>query len=297
MNLHHLYIFCEVAERKSFAKAAAKINISQPAISQHVQKLEADLGKKLIERKGRLFRLTTHGETLLEYGRRIFTMVEEAENAVKRFGHPHKRLFLGATPVIGTYFLPAFIAKFTEVNPYVQFDVSIAEHTNELIDKITKNEVDIGIAYESVVLRDDIEVSRIVQDEFVLVLPGSHPWASGQLVSLEEIVTLPFIFYPPGHFIQPVLEHTLSGSPVNVTLQLSHLETVKQAIFRGLGVSMLPLSSIQHEVQHGLLAVANCPLFKVPRYLVSMHKRMVHMPDLLDLALDRLKDKSWINQL
>lgn len=297
MNLHHLYIFCEVAERKSFAKAAAKINISQPAISQHVQKLEADLGKKLIERKGRLFRLTTHGETLLEYGRRIFAMAEEAENAVRRFGQPHKRLFLGATQVIGTYFLPAFIAKFTENNPYVQFDVSLTEQTNELMDKIIKNEIDIGIAYESVVLRDDIEVSRIVQDEFVLVLPGSHPWASGQLVSLEEIVTLPFIFYPPGHFIQPVLENTLSGNPVNVTLQLGHLETVKQAIYRGLGVSMLPLSSIRHEVQHGLLAVANCPLFRVPRHLVSMHKRMIHMPDLLDLALERLKDKNWVNQL
>jgi DNA-binding transcriptional LysR family regulator len=297
MNLHHLYIFCMVAENKSFAKAAAKVNISQPAISQHVQKLEADLGKKLIERKGRLFRLTTHGETLFEYGRRIFNMVEEAENALLRFGHPRKRIFLGATSITGTYFLPAFIAKFTEMNPYVQFNVSLEEHTNELLENIIKNEIDIAITYETVILKDDIQVSRIIQDEFVLVLPGNHPWASGQLVSLEEIVTLPFIFYNQDHFIQPILESTLSGSSVNVTLQLSQLEAVKNAISRGLGVSMLPLSSIRVEVDHGLLAVANCPAFRVPRYLVSMHKKMNHLPDLMELALNCLKDKNWVNQL
>jgi DNA-binding transcriptional LysR family regulator len=297
MNLHHLYIFCVVAENKSFAKAAAKVNISQPAISQQVQKLEANLGKKLIERKGRLFRLTTHGETLFEYGRRIFYMVEEAENAVLRFGYPRKRIFLGATSITGTYFLPAFIAKFTEMNPYVQFNVSLEEHTNVLLENIIKNEIDIAITYETVILKDDIQVSRIIQDEFVLVLPGNHPWASGQLVSLEEIVTLPFIFYNQDHFIQPILESALSGSSVNVTLQLSQLEAVKNAIYRGLGVSMLPLSSIRVEVDHGLLAVANCPAFQIPKYLVSMHKKMNHLPDLIELALNCLKDKNWVNQL
>lgn len=273
MNLHHLYVFCVVAESKSFAKAAAEINISQPAISQHINKLEFTLGKTLIERRGRLFRLTNHGEMLLEYGRRIFSMVDEAENALLRVGRHKEKLFIGTSTITGTYFLPDTISGFMEKNPYVSFNTFFEDNNTEIIEKLIKNQIDLAITYESVILRDEIHVSRIFQDELVLVLPGKHPWASGQIISFEEILTLPFIFHSPGLFIQSIMETILSGNYVNVILQLSHFEAVKAAIVRGLGVSMLPYSAIRLELESGLLAVANCSAFRVPRHLVMMRKR------------------------
>lgn len=294
MNLHHLYVFCVVAEAKSFAEAAAKINISQPAISQHVQKLEFSLGKKLIERRGRLFRLTNHGETLLEYGRRIFMIVDEAETALTRVGRHQEKLFVGTSKAIGTYFLPNFIASFLEKNPYSSFQTFFDDDNVELIEKLIKNQIDMAITYETVILRDDIHVSRIIQDELVLVLPGKHPWASGQIISFEEILTLPFIFYNSGFFIQTIMENILSGHHVKVNLQFDHLEAVKAAVVRGLGVSMLPYSAIRLELECGLLAVANCAVFRVPRHIVLMHKRSSVTTDLIQQFHNFLLSRDWM---
>lgn len=294
MNLHHLYVFCVVAKIRSFAKAAAEINISQPAISQHIQKLESALGKKLIERRGRLFRLTNHGEMLLEYGHRIFNMVEEAENALMRVGRHQEKLFVGASKITGTYFLPNMISGFIEKNPYISFNTYLEENNHELIEKLIKNQIDIAITYESVVLRDDIHVSRIMQDELVLVLPGKHPWASGQLVSFEELITLPFIFQSSNHFIQSILEHILAGHHVNVVLHFDHFEAVKASVIRGLGVSLLPYSACRLELEHGLLAVANCLAFRVPRHLVMMRKRTAAMSDILQRFSNFVAENSWM---
>jgi DNA-binding transcriptional LysR family regulator len=294
LNLHHLYVFCIVAKLKSFAKASAEIQISQPAISQHIQKLESTLGKKLIERRGRLFRLTSHGEMLFEYGARIFDMVEEAENALMRVGRHQEKLFIGASTLTGTYFLPNMISAFTEKNPYISFNTFLEENNHELIEKLIKNQIDIAITYESVVLRDDIHVSRIMQDDLVLVLPGKHPWASGQLVSFEELITLPFIFHSSGHFIQTIMENILAGHHVNVVLQFDHFEAVKASVIRGLGVSMMPYSACRFELEHGLLAVANCLAFRVPRHLVMMRKRTAVITDILQRFSNFISGGSWM---
>jgi len=296
MNLHHLYIFCVVAESKSFAKAAAEINISQPAVSQHINKLESSLGKKLIERRGRLFRLTNYGETLLEYGRRIFNMVEEAETALLRVGRHQEKLFIGTSNIAGTYYLPDFISGFIEKNAYVSFSTFFEDNNIELIEKLIKNQIDIAITYESVILRDEIHMSRIIQDELVLVLPGKHPWASGQLVSFEELLTLPFIFYSNDNFIQTIMESILSGNHVKVILQFGHLEAVKAAIMRGLGVSMLPYSAIRLELECGLLAVANCSVFRVPRHLVMMRKRSAVATEPIQRFTDYLLGNDWMTK-
>lgn len=293
MNLHHLYVFCVVAKMKSFAKASSEINISQPAVSQHIKNLEEAVGKKLIERRGKVFRLSHHGETLFDYGQRIFSMVEEAENALMRVGRHQEKLFIGVSNLTGTYFLPDMIANFSENHHHVSFNTIFDDNNIELIEKLIKNQIDIIITYESVVLRDEIQVSPILQDEIVLVLPGNHPWAGNQLISFEEVSTLPFIFHSPDMFIQPIMENLLTGANINVILQLGYLESVKSAIIRGLGVSMLPYSSIRFEVEAGLLSVANCPAFRVPRNLVLMRKRNAITTDLIQTFIDYLLSNEW----
>jgi DNA-binding transcriptional LysR family regulator len=283
-----------VAKLKSFAKASAEIHISQPAISQHIQKLETTLGKKLIERRGRLFRLTSHGDMLLEYGARIFDMVNEAENALTRVGRHQEKLFIGSSTLTGTYMLPDIISTFIEKNPYISFITCLEEKNHELIEKLIKNQIDVAITYESVVLRDDIHVSRIMEDDLVLVLPGKHPWASGRLVSFEELITLPFIFHSPDYFIQTIMENILAGHHVNVVLQFDHFEAVKASVVRGLGVSMMPYSACKFELEHGLLAVANCLAFRVPRHLVMMRKRSAVTTDILQRFSAFVTDGSWM---
>lgn len=272
MNLHHLYVFCAVAKHKSFGKAADEINISQPAISQQVQKLEDSLEKKLVERKGKFFKLTNHGVTMFEYGKRIFKLADEAKKAISVMESYQERILIGTTIIPGLSYVLDYIADFIEEKGHINFDVKICSTNDELITNIIKNQIDIAIAYEGIILRDDVQTKKIAHDELVLVIPGKHPWANGQILSFEEVLTLPFIFLDHDFFIQQILEVILSGNRVNVVFQFDSYEMVKSAIIRGLGVSMLPLSLIKSELEHGQLAVANCNIFRIPRHIILMYK-------------------------
>jgi DNA-binding transcriptional LysR family regulator len=119
-----------------------------------------------------------------------------------------------------TYFLPDYISEFKQHRPYVDFNIVIEEKNSLLIDKLIKNQIDIALTYESVILRDDIQILKVTRDELVLALPGKHPWASGRLVKFEEILTLPFIFYTSEIFLQQILEGVLSGNQVNVSFRI-----------------------------------------------------------------------------
>ncbi|WP_251551104.1 LysR family transcriptional regulator [Neobacillus muris] len=289
MNLHQLFIFCSVAKNKSFINASQELNISQPAISQHIRSLEEGLGKKLIERRGKLFRLTHHGETLYEYGVRIFSMVDEAKNALEHLGISQKNILIGTSEIPGTYYVPKVLQRFMEQNPYIHFDVGFEENNTKLIDKLITNQIDIILTYESVILRDDIEVKKIYQDDLVLAIPPRHPWANGQLITFEEVLTLPFIFYSSKFFVQQILENILSGHKVNVILQLNHFEAVKSCIMHGMGVSLLPYSAIEMELKHGIIATANCRTFQVPRNLVAIYKKSEVFPKILKQFIDALR--------
>lgn len=272
MNLHHLYVFCAVSKWKSFGKAANDINISQPAVSQQVKLLEDSLNKKLLERKGRNVSLTNYGELLFEYGVRIFHLVEEAQNSLTTMSKYQERLVIGTTIIPGSNLLFGVLMEFIQTHGHVHYDIALSQSNDELVDKLLKNQIDIAITYEGIILHDDIKTKKIVHDELVLVLPGKHPWADGQLLSLDQILTLPFIFSNRDFFVQQTLESILLGSKVNVVLQLPSFELVKSAILHGLGVSLLPLSSISLELEHGNLAIANCNVFRVPRHVMAMYK-------------------------
>jgi DNA-binding transcriptional LysR family regulator len=90
------------------------------------------------------------------------------------------------------------------------------------------------------------------------------------------------------------MENIISGHHVNVILQLSHLEAVKAAVLRGLGVSMLPYSAIRFELAHGLLAVANNLVFRVPRHLVLIRKRSSVETETIRRFVDFLHNKDWM---
>lgn len=286
MNLHHLFVFCSVAKNKSFKKAANEINISQPAISQQIQKLEQALEKKLIERKGVYFKLTSHGETLYEYGKRIFELTDEAKTALSTLSSYQQSLFIGTTAIPGTSFLLDIIEQSMEKNHYLKFNIITESTTNKLIDKIIKNQIDVAIAYESIILRDDIIVRKIAHDELVLALPGKHPWANGRMVSFEDILTLPFIFLNEDSFIQQILNNVLSGRKINVILNFKSIDIVKSAIIRGLGVSLLPYSTIKYELENGLLSVANCNIFRIPRDVVILYKERKKLPESVKIFLE-----------
>lgn len=272
MNLHHLFVFCSVAKYKSFGKAAKEINISQPAISQQLQKLENSLDKKLVERKGKYFKLTTHGEIIYEYGQRIFELVTEAKKSISISGGGYQKLLLGSTIIPGTSFLLDFISSFSDTKMYIDFRITIEKSNIDLIEKILNNQLDVAMSYESIILNDKIKTKKIAIDEFFLVVSAKHPWSDGRIISFKEALTLPFIFFNNNSFIQQIFENILTGDYVNVVLQLNSLEMVKSSIIRGLGVSILPYSSIKYELNTNQLAIINCNSFQSSRNVIIMYK-------------------------
>ena len=145
LNLNKLEIFAAVVRTGSFSAAAQQLLLTQPAVSQHIQDLEASLGTRLFVRGRRGVTLTPAGERLAEYTRAIFQLVAEAQNAVTDIeqlagGH----LQIGATPGISVYLLPEPIQEFHSRYPKLQVSVQTAI-TPQIVDDLRLGKLDLGL--------------------------------------------------------------------------------------------------------------------------------------------------------
>jgi DNA-binding transcriptional LysR family regulator len=146
MNIDQLRAFHQVAATGSFTKASRSLFLSQPAVSQQVQSLESHLGVTLFDRSGKKVILTSEGKILLKYTMNLFHYYNEIEGL---FGRLQKleigKITIGATAVMGTYFLPGIIGRYNKRYPGIDIDVRMG-NSHKIVSLLLEGEVDIGFA-------------------------------------------------------------------------------------------------------------------------------------------------------
>ena len=146
MNVDQLKAFHKTAATGSFTKAARELFLTQPAVSQQIRNLEREIGGHLFDRSGRGIRLTGEGEILRSYTQRLFDLHEEIE---RLFGNlrtlKQGKIAVGATAVIGTYFMPAVLSAFHRQYPGIDIDLRMG-NSDQILRLIQDREVDLGIA-------------------------------------------------------------------------------------------------------------------------------------------------------
>ena len=278
VNFHQLSIFHTVARVGSFTKAAAELDISQPAVSIQIKQLEHSLQTTLLSRLRRGVVLTDTGEAVYKYTKQIFSLADEMRYAIQDIeGLDAGRLTIGSSSTPGECILPLVIGMFHSRYPKV--DVSLAiSNTQTVVDQILNRQLDLGMA-GAPIDRDGLVSFSYTNDEVVLVASAAHPLARNGQSSIADIDGQPFIMREPGSATRKAAEDRLaeSGVQVKVVMELGSNEAVKRAAAAGLGLGVLSKFSVGPDVAAGYLRVLRVNGWKCERPLTVFYRDDGHV--------------------
>ena len=278
LNLYKLEIFAMVVQTGSFSAAAERLLMTQPAVSQHIQDLEASLGAKLFARGRRGVTLTPAGETLHRYTQEILRLLAEAENAVTDVQHlASGQVRVAATPGVGVYLLPDWVQVFRQHYP----NLSVTVETNitpQIVAGLRSGKMDIGFIEGEL---EGVEPASVgvreleVNEQFVIVGP-KHPWWSRESVRLAELTGQSMVMRQRNSQTRIWLESELqrAGVQVQVAAEFDNVESIKRAVAKGKDITILPDYAVHSELEMRLLhavPVEGKPLQRTLKLVWNQH--------------------------
>jgi len=288
MDLDHLRVLVAVLESGTFTAAAARLKLSQPAVSQHMAALEREAGIPLFERAGRLRVPTPAAHELAESGRVAIAALEEADRrAAQLRGLRAGRLVVGATDGPGVHLVPAALGAFAESYPDVELRMDIASRA-ELLRRLRERQVDLAVIGE-LPPEEDIVSSPLQPDRLVPVWGPESPLVAGR-VTLERWLQEPFIATERGSGTREAVERWAAerGSPLRPSMELSTMEAIKSCVAQGLGVSVLPEDAVDMEIEQGTIISGRLPGFPLRPRLDVAALRGRRLTQVVDTFLQEL---------
>ena len=274
MNLNHLAIFHAVAMAGSVGGAAAKLHISQPAVSKQLREFEAAIDLLLFDRLPKGMRLTAAGEALLEYAERIFATESEAERILAELRDLHAgRLAIGASMTIGNYLLPPILTRFQERYPGVDIRLEIA-NTETIQQRLHANALDLGFT-EGFVDDPELEARVFAIDDLVVIAAPGHRFVNRRDLTVEELCREPCILREPGSGTRAVIERELGPRGIRPVerMSLGSPEAIKQAVAAGAGISLVSRLSVKMELLAGTLSLLSVTDLRLERPLHQVSLR------------------------
>jgi DNA-binding transcriptional LysR family regulator len=254
MELRQLRYFVAVAEERHFGRAAERLHISQPPLSQQIRRLENEIGAPLLRRTTRRVELTAGGEVMLARARDILAALDGAtEDARRAANGEFGRLAIGFTGSATYDTLPVLAGALREALPGVVLDLRGELLTPAQVAGLLDGSLDLGVLRPPVRERE-LEIEILRREPLVAVLPDAHRLAGAAIVPLEELRDEPFVTYP-SHFrsvLHDAVEETCAahGFRPRVALEASETATLVSFVAAGLGVSLVP-DSVRHMTVHG----------------------------------------------
>jgi LysR family transcriptional regulator, hydrogen peroxide-inducible genes activator len=248
MEMHQLRYVVAVARTGNFSRAAEQCHVSQPSLSQQIQKLEEELDQRLFDRMKRAVKLTPHGEAFLPHAIRILEEADAAKREATDARHLLRgTLTLGALPTIAPYMLPGALAEFVEKFPGVQ--ILVEEDTTARLLKLAHQcEIDFALASEPI--QDErFDVRELFAEELLLALPPSHPLARKQIVNASDLEGERLIVMKEGHCLGDQVLGFCDRRNVrpSISFKSAQLETIQALICSGLGISLIPAMALQRK--------------------------------------------------
>jgi DNA-binding transcriptional LysR family regulator len=253
MELYSLQVFLTVANEKSFSRAAEKLLRTQPAISLALQRLEQELGERLIDRSGKDLILTDAGRTVIEYARRFESLHRELDNSLAELrDNSAGRLTIGANESTTLYLL-RHIEKYRELYPKVKIQVRrslSSKIPNELLD----GNLELGvISYDPA---DERLKSKVIySDALAFIVSPKHRLANRKSVSITELGSETFIAHNVVSPYRDLVLRTFQGHKValNMEVEMPTIETIRKLVQNDQGVAFLPRMCVEQEIEQKLL--------------------------------------------
>ena len=239
MEIHQLRYLVAVADEGSFSRAAAKVRVAQPSLSQQIRKLEAEVGQPLFDRLPRSVVLTEAGHCFIDYARQILASIGDARRCVDELkGEVAGRVAVGAIPTIAPYVLPELVVTFQNRYPDVTLEI-VEDVTDGITRRIEAGELDVALASTcrpSPTLRRE----SLGSEPLLLLVPEGHPLAKKTLVEFDDLKSQRFLLLHEMHCLSQQVNHLLESRRLRpeVALAGSQLSTIGNMVAASIGISM-----------------------------------------------------------
>jgi DNA-binding transcriptional LysR family regulator len=271
MELYPLKVFLTVATEKSFSRAGEKLLRTQPAISLAIQRLEAELQERLIDRSGKELLLTDAGRIVLDYSRRFLNLQEDLENALAELrDNSAGRLIVGANESTALYLLK-HIEQYRRLYPKVKVQVR-RSYSSKIPAQLIDGDLELGvISYDP---EDDRLVSNVIYtDHLAFVVSPQHRFSNRTEVGISELGMETFIAH---NVLSPYRAMVLKAFqqhkvPLNMDVEMPTVETIRKMVQRNEGVAFLPKMCVEQELQQGRLFE-----IRVPELLMERKIRLTY---------------------
>ena len=272
-TMRQLEVFVAVARAGSFRRAAERLHLSQPALSQHVAELERGLGARVFDRRGRQIALTEAGRILEDHAHRVFATLHGAEEAIAELaGGTRGALIIGASTTPGIYVLPALMSRFERGQPGISVALRIA-NSRVIEEQVRANELDLGVVGGHGLRPGEACLAAGVLDELVLIVPPGHAWARRARGEVSVLARERLLIREEGSATRQVTERALQRADARIgrTLVLDHTEAIKQAVMAGLGVAFVSIHAVRGELEAGRLVRVRLRGVDIHRHFHVIH--------------------------
>ncbi len=257
MELRHLHYFIAVAEELHFGRAAGRLNISQPPLSQQIMQLEEEIGVRLFSRTRRNVQLTQAGEVFLAEARRIITASEEAvRRAVRADKGEIGYLAVGFIGSANYSVLPPVIREFRKCFPDVELTLT-EMNTSQQFEALHEGRIQVGFMRPPPGIEDTgLSVEAVYREPLAIAMPGSHPLRDRKTLPLRLLAKESFIMIPrqrgPGFFDYIIALCQQEGFSPNIVLEASQFHTIVGLVAAGIGIAIMP-ASMRHSNMEGVI--------------------------------------------
>jgi DNA-binding transcriptional LysR family regulator len=275
INFRQLEVFRAVAESRSFTRASHVLFISQSTVSQHIRELEDGLRVRLFDRNRRNVSLTQAGERLLEHGRAVFQLLEEAESRTRTSADPYSgRLSFGCASTTLLYHLPPILMEYAQRYPNVELRITDGT-IEEVASQIWTQSLDLAL----VVLpfsSPGLEKSPLFEERFVVAVPAASPLAKHGKIEIRDLADERFILHRQTQNTRKLIDRYLFKQRLTpkVVIELAETEAIKAMVARGLGVSLLPASAFLEPARNPDIRAFPLPMKDLKRSLALVYPKL-----------------------
>ena len=274
MNLETLHLYCEIVRVHSFSRGAAENGVSQSAASQAVQQLESELHVQLLDRSKRPFALTPEGRKFYEACR---TLLQNFERTRAEISQARQELEgtvrVAAIYSVGLHGISGQMQRFLSLHPKTRVRLECL-HPRRVVETVVQDEADLGVLSYPPANRA-LSVVPLRSDPIVFVCPHHHRLARRRTLAATDLNGEPFVAFDADLSIRKAIDRALRkrNAKASVVMEFDNVETIKQAIISGAGVSLLPAPTIVKEVAIRTLSAVPLNIPELTRPVAAIHRR------------------------
>lgn len=244
MELRQLQYVVQIAAEKNFSRAAEKLHIAQPSLSQQLSKLEKEIGVRLFQRSTNSVQLTYAGQLFVEKAQKVLDLIEQMKQEMEDISQVRKgKLTIGSLPITGSHILPKVLPVFKQ--HYPEIEVVLIEETSSQLEMLTAQGVTDLTLLSLPIEEKTLDYRVLVEEEIWLAVPPNHRFAlhgSNKPIALEQLRQEPFILLKKGQgFRQIALDLCKqAGFSPHIVFESSNIETIQSLVAADMGIAFVP---------------------------------------------------------